>query len=125
MRSGDTPMRNAERRVEQLELQIQGRWPAEVEAAKQRSLARLHVRISEACGTLDHPVVVAAQAQLVGDTPEQAEADRALLQRWAREYPTTLYPDDSSARDRMAANLEEMTRRLHAGKEDHEPEDAA
>jgi hypothetical protein len=118
-------MRNAQRRLEQLETQIRGVWPAEVEAAKQRSLARLKVRIGEACGTSEHPVVAAAQAQLVGDTSEQAEADRALLQRWAREHPTTLYPDDSAARERMAAKLEEMARRLHTGKEDHEPEDAA
>ena len=117
-------MRNAQRRLEQLETQIRGVWPAEVEAAKQRSLARLHVRISEACGTLDHPVVVAAQAQLVGDTAEQAAADRTLLQRWARQHPVTLYPDDT-ARARIAAKLETMARQMQSGKDNDEPEDAA
>jgi hypothetical protein len=108
-------MRNTLRRLEQLETQIRGVWPAEVEAAKQHSLARLKVRIGEACGTSEHPVAVAAQAQLIGDTPEQATADRELLQRWAHRYPATLYAEDGS-RDRIAAKLEAMARRRNIGK---------
>jgi hypothetical protein len=118
-------MRNAHRRVEQLESQIQGRWPADVEAAKARALARVRLKISVALDAVGHPACKADVALLADDTPEQAAADREILQRWARQYPATLYPDDDGARDRIAAKLEEMARRMQAGRGDDEPEDAA
>jgi hypothetical protein len=124
MRNGESTMRNAQRRLERLEASMQGVWPADVEHAKQRSLARLKVRIGEACGISEHPVVQSARTLLMGDTPEQAEADTAILQRWARQHPATLYPDDD-ARARITAKLEEMAQRMQARKDDDEPEDAA
>jgi hypothetical protein len=117
-------MRNAQRRVEQLESQIQGRWPAEVEAAKRRALARVRLKIATALDAVGDARFKADIALLADDTPEQAAADLETLRRWAQRHPATLYLVDG-ARDRMAARLEEMARRLHAGKEDHEPEDAA
>jgi hypothetical protein len=116
-------MRNAHRRVEQLESQIQGRWPAKVEAAKARALARVRLKIAAALGVVDDPALTADHARLANDSPEQGAADREVLQRWAREHPATLYPDDG-ARARIAAKLEEMSQRMQARKDD-EPEDAA
>jgi hypothetical protein len=124
MHSGKSTMHDLSRRLERLETQLQGVWPADIEHAKQRSLARLKVRIGEACGTSEHPGVQSARTLLMGDTPEQAEADTAILQRWAREHPATLYPDDG-ARARIEAKLEEMARRPQSRKDDDEPDDAA
>jgi hypothetical protein len=117
-------MRNAQRRMEQLEARIRGVWPVEVAAAKQRALGRVRLKLTMALGALDHPACTADAALLADDTPEHAEADTAILQRWARQHPATLYPVDGG-REHIAAKLEEMARRLQAGKEDHEPEDAA
>jgi hypothetical protein len=117
-------MRNARRRVEQLESQIQGRWSAEVEAAKQRVLARVRLKIATALDAVGDASFKADVARLADDTPEQAAADTAILQRWARQHPVTLYQDDS-ARASSAAKLETMARRMQSGKDNDEPEDAA
>jgi hypothetical protein len=106
-------MRNYEQRLQRLERSLP-RWPSEVEQAKQRCLARLHIRIGDACGLRKHPLVVKAQTDLIEDTPAQAEHDRETLQRWARQHPATLYPADNGARARITAKLEEMARRLEA-----------
>jgi hypothetical protein len=109
-------MRDARRRLERLE-QVLPRWPASVEEAKQRCLARLKVRIGEACGCMEHPAVVAAMASLVDDSPAQDKADRATLQRYAAQYPRRLYPPDNGLADRIEAKLEEMARRQEANRE--------
>jgi hypothetical protein len=114
----------AKRRLAHLEAQMRGVWPADVEAAKARVLARVRLKIRVALGAVGHPACKADAALLADDTPEQAAADTELLQRWAHEYPATLYPD-GGARERIAATLEEMTRRMQSGEEGHEPEDAA
>jgi hypothetical protein len=124
MRSGETAMRNAQRRLEQLEARIRGVWPAEVEAAKARALARVRLKISVALDAAGHPACKADVALLADDTPEQAVADTKILQRWARQHPATLYPDDG-ARAHITAKLEEMAQRMQARKDDDEPEDAA
>jgi hypothetical protein len=118
-------MRNAQRRLEQLEARMRGVWPAEVEAAKARALARVRVKISVALGAADHPAFQADAALLTDDTPEQAAADTELLQRWARQHPSTMYPDADGARPRITAKLEEMARRMQSGKDKDEPKDAA
>jgi hypothetical protein len=108
-------MHNYERRLQRLEQSLP-RWPSEIEQAKQRCLARLHIRIGEACSIREHPLVVKAQTELMDDTPAQAEHDRETLRRWARQHPATLYPDDG-AWARITAKLEEMAQRIQAGKE--------
>jgi hypothetical protein len=117
-------MRNAQRRLEQLEQRIRGVWPAEVEAAKGRARARVRLKIATALDAVGDAHFQDDVAPLTDDTPEQAATDLETLRRWAQRHPTTLCPVDG-ARDRIAARLEEMARRLQAGKEDHEPEDAA
>jgi hypothetical protein len=117
-------MRNAQRRLEQLEQSIRGVWPVEVETAKARALARVRLKIATALDAVGDACFQADAALLADDTPEQAAADAETLRRWAQRHPQTLYPD-STARDRITARLEEMAQRLQAGKEDHEPEDAA
>ena len=117
-------MRNAQRRLEQLEARIRGVWPAEVEAAKGRVLARVRLKIAMALDAVGDTRFQGDDVLLADDTPEQVVADLETLRRWAQQYPMTLYPVDG-ARDRMAARLEEMARRLRAGKEGHEPESAA
>jgi hypothetical protein len=117
-------MRNPEQRLARLEARIRGVWPAYVEAAKVRALARVRLRISAALGLEGDPAFKADAVSLADDTPEQAEADTAFLQRWARQHPATLYPDDG-ARARITAKLEEMAQRMQARKGDDEPEDAA
>jgi hypothetical protein len=124
MRSGEFAMRNPQRRLEQLEQRIRGVWPVEVETAKARALARVRLKIATALGMVGDTRFKADTALLADDTPEQAAADAEILRRWAQRHPMTLYPVDG-ARDRIAARLEEMARRLQAGKEDHEPEDTA
>jgi hypothetical protein len=111
MRSGKVAMRNAQRRLEQLEAQIQGRWPAEVEAAKGRVLARVRLKIAMALDAVGDTRFQADDALLADDTPEQAVVDLETLRRWARQHPATLYPVDG-ARERIAAKLEELARRL-------------
>jgi hypothetical protein len=101
-----------EKRVQRLE-QSWPRWPIAVEDAKRRQLARLHVRIGEAVGRLDDPVVRAAQAQLIDDTPVQAERDRATLRAWLCQHPELLRQAEG-ARDRISAKLADMARRLEA-----------
>jgi hypothetical protein len=124
MRSGETAMRNPQRRLEQLEQCIRGVWPVGVETAKARALARVRLKIATALDAVGDARFKADAALLADDTPAQAAADTELLQRWAHEYPATLYPD-SGARERIAATLEEMARRMRSGEEGHEPEDAA
>jgi hypothetical protein len=106
-------MRNAHRRVEQLESQIQGRWPVEVEAAKRRALARVRLKIAAALDAVGDARFQADDALLADDTPEQAAADLETLRCWAQQHPATLYPVDD-AHDRMAAKLEDLARRFHA-----------
>jgi hypothetical protein len=117
-------MRDPRRRLERLEARIRGVWLAELEAAKARALARVRLRISAALGVEGDPAFKADAVLLADDTPEQAAADTELLQRWASQHPATLYPVDG-VRARFTAKLEEMAQRLQAGKEGHEPEEAA
>jgi hypothetical protein len=124
MRGGGTVVRDPRRRLERLEARTRGVWPAEVEAAKARALARVRLKISVALDRVDDPAFKAYHAFLADDTPEQAAADTELLQRWARRHPATLYPDDG-VRERIEAKLEELARRLQSGEQGHEPEDAA
>jgi uncharacterized lipoprotein YmbA len=102
-------VRSLEQRLARLEQGLP-RWPMAIEEAKQRCLARLKVCIGEACGIPDHPVIVAAQAQLIDDTPEQAEQDRATLRRYAEQHPE-LMRGSKGVRDRLSAKLDEVARR--------------
>jgi hypothetical protein len=117
-------MRNPQRRLARLEAQMRGVWPAAVEAAKARALARVRLKIAAALDAVGDARFKADAALLADDTPEQAAADTELLQRWAHQYPATLY-SDSGARERIAAKLEEMAHRMQARKDDDEPENAA
>ena len=90
-------MRPIERRLQRLE-QALPRWPITVEDAKQRCLARLKVRIGDACGIPDHPVIVEAQARLIEDTPEQAAHPELMRQA-------------AGVRDRLSAMRDEVARR--------------
>jgi hypothetical protein len=110
-------MHNPERRLARLEARIRGVWPAEVEAAKARVLARARLKISVPLDAVGHLACKADVALLADDIPEQAAADTAILQRWARQHPSTLYADDG-VRERIAAKLEAMAHRLEAH---HEP----
>jgi hypothetical protein len=121
---GETMMRNAQRRLAHLEARMRGVWPAEVEAAKGRALARVRLKIATALDAVGDARFKADVALLADDTTEQTAADLETLRRWAQQYPATLYLVDG-ARDRMAAKLEEMARRLHARKDNDEPKDAA
>ena len=107
-------MHSAERRLTRLEARMLGVWPAEVHAAKERALARLRLKISVALDSVGDPTFTADVVRLADDTPEQAAADTAMLQRWARQYPATLYPVDHGVRARIAAKLDAMAHRLEA-----------
>jgi hypothetical protein len=122
---GETMMRNAQRRLAHLEARMRGVWPAAVEAAKARALARVRLKIAAALDAVGDARFKADAALLADDTPEQEAADTELLQRWARQHPATLYPDADGARARITAKLEEMARRMQARKDDDEPENAA
>jgi hypothetical protein len=107
-----------ERRLRRLEQALPlPHWPSEIEAAKQRCLAWLKVRIGEALGKMEHPYVVAAQSLLIDNSPAQAEQDRATLQRYAAQHPELLRGSEG-ARERINAKLEEMHQRLEVS---HEP----
>jgi hypothetical protein len=84
-----------------------------VEAAKQRCLARVHLRIGEALGKMDDPLVVKAQTLLTDDTPAQRAQDLDTLQRWSRAHPE-LARGTEEARDRISAKLEATARRVEA-----------
>jgi hypothetical protein len=103
-------MRNHEKRLQRLE-QVLPRWPASVEQAKQRSLARLYVTIGELYDRREHPTVRAAQTALVDDTPEQRAQDLETLQRWSWAHPELARGTEGS-RARIAAKLDELARRL-------------
>jgi hypothetical protein len=105
-------MNRREKRLRRLE-QVLPRWPASVEAAKQRSLARLHVRIGELTGDTEHPAVRQAQALLTDDTPEQWAQDVETLRAWSRAHPE-LARGTEGARERIAARLDVLARRLEA-----------
>jgi alkanesulfonate monooxygenase SsuD/methylene tetrahydromethanopterin reductase-like flavin-dependent oxidoreductase (luciferase family) len=106
-----------ERRIERLERAVPWPpWPSHIEEAKQRCLARLKVRIGDACGTPEHPTVLAAQVFLVDDTPEQADQDRKALHRWAQQHPE-LMRHAEGARDRISTKVEQMVQRLEASHE--------
>jgi hypothetical protein len=98
-------VRDPRRRLERLEARTQGVWPAEVQAAKARALARLRLKISVALDRVGDLTFKADAALLAADTE--------ILQRWARQHPATLYPDDG-VRERIAAKLEEIARRMEA-----------
>jgi hypothetical protein len=103
------------RRLEHLEARMQGVWPADVQAAKLRALARVRLKIAQVTRPVGHPDIEDARVLLAEDTPEQAAADLKVLRCWARQYPMTLYRADG-ARARITAKLEEMHQRLQAGK---------
>jgi hypothetical protein len=105
-------MTSHETRLQRLEA-VLPRWPATVEAAKQRTLARLHVRIGELTGATAHPIVRQAQAWLADDTPGQRAQDLETLRAWSRAHPELSQGTDG-ARDRLAAKLDTMARRLEA-----------
>jgi hypothetical protein len=109
-------MRDPRRRLERLEARMQGVWPAEVQAAKARALARVRLKIAVALDAVGDPAFKADAELLAGDTPEQAAADVTVLRCWTRQHPETLYPADG-VRGRITAKLEEMTQRLQVGKE--------
>jgi hypothetical protein len=117
-------MRNAQRRLERLEGRIRGVWPAEVEAARVRVLARVRLKIATALDVVGDARFKANIALLADDTLEKAAPDLETLRCWPRQHPMTLYRGDS-ARDRMAAKLVEMARWLQSGEGGDEPEDAA
>jgi hypothetical protein len=99
-----------EKRLQRLERGFPRR-PIAVEAAKRRGLARLYLRIGATVGLMEHPLVRQAEATLINDTPAQAEHDLATLQRWAQQHPE-LMRHETGARDRIAAKLDAMARRL-------------
>jgi hypothetical protein len=113
MRNGESTMRNPRRRLERLEARIRGVWPADVQAAKVRALARLRLKISVALDRGGDPTFQADAVLLADNTLEQAAADTEILRHWARQHPVTLYPEDG-VRERITAKLEEMARRLEA-----------
>jgi hypothetical protein len=110
-------MNHLEKRLQRLE-QVLPRWPASVEAAQQRCLARVHLRIGEALGKPDDPFVVKARATLIDNAPEQRQQDLETLQRWSRAH-AELSRGSEGARDRISARLDELARRMQA--HDHEP----
>jgi hypothetical protein len=110
--TGGTIMNHLEKRLTRLE-HVLPRWPPSVEAAKQRCLARVHLRIGEALGKMDDPLVVKAQTLLTDDTPAQRAQDLDTLQRWSRAHPE-LARGTEEARDRISAKLEAMARRVEA-----------
>jgi chromosomal replication initiation ATPase DnaA len=115
-------MRDLRKRLDRLEVSIQGRWPAQVEAAKARVLARVRHKLCLALHAGDDPAFHAAASRLADDTPEQAAADEEMLRHWARQHQATLYPAEG-ARARLTAALDTMARRLaeqlHSGDQPH------
>jgi hypothetical protein len=91
-----------------------GEWPADVETAKQRALARLWCRLGTALDAADHPRVRWARTLLQDDSPEQAAADRDTLQRWDAAHPETHYPEIQDIRARFTRKLDEIRQRLEA-----------
>jgi hypothetical protein len=108
-----------ESRLHKLEAQLQPKplaWSADVEACRARAAARVRLHIGERLGIQDHPAVVSARELLKGYTPEQAATDLEILQRWGREHPELLAPDNGW-RERFTAKLEEMAQRIEASHE--------
>ena len=104
-------------RLKRLEAQLQPKplaWSADVEACRARAAARIRLHIGERLNIPWHPAVVSARELLQGDTPAQKQADLETLQRWGREHPELLAPDDGW-RERFIAKLDEMAQRLEAG----------
>jgi hypothetical protein len=107
-------MRDLRRRLERLERALPWpRWPAAVEEVKQRCLARLHLRIGAATDQMEHPLIMKALAQLIDDTPDQAEQDRPTLRRWAEQHPELMRGTEGE-RDRITARLEQIAERQEA-----------
>jgi hypothetical protein len=108
IRRGESAVRDARRRLERLEHALPlPCWPSDIKRAKQRCLARLYLRIGEACGILDHPVVVKAQDTLMGDTDAQAEQDPrhpAALCAAAPRVPATRARGPGKARSHDGAH---------------------
>jgi hypothetical protein len=107
-----------ESRLHKLEAQIQPKplaWSADVEACRARAAARVRLHVGERLNIPWHPSVVSARELLIGDTPEQKQADLDTLQRWGREHPELLAPDDGW-RERFNATLDETAQRINAGK---------
>jgi hypothetical protein len=118
IRRGESAVRDARRRLERLEHALPlPCWTSDIKRAKQRCLARLYLRIGEACGILDHPVVVKAQDTLMGDTDAQAEQDRDTLRRYAQQHPECLR-QEPGARARLEATMARIRERLESGKGD-------
>jgi hypothetical protein len=104
------------RRIHKLEAQIEVRQPAyslDVKAARTRAAARVRLYIGERLNVASHPAVQSACALLIGDTPAQAATDLELLQRWGRQHPDALAPDEGTLA-RITAKLEAMAQRLEA-----------
>jgi hypothetical protein len=111
--------RNLDTRLQRLEAATRarpGEWPAEVEAAKRRALARLWLRLGDALDTPTHPAVVSARTFLQDDTPEQGPVDLDTLQRWEEAHPDTLYPAAEGSRAGLERKLEEMRQRMEANR---------
>jgi hypothetical protein len=110
--AGEMTVNHLQKRLQRLE-QVLPRWPASVEQAKQRSLARLYVTIGELCDRREHPTVRAALDALIADTPGQRAQDLETLPRWSRAHPE-LARGTEGARGRITAKLDEWARRLGA-----------
>ena len=80
------------------------------------SLARLYRKIGTALDAWSHPRVKWAVALLRDDTPEHAAGDLDTLTRWGAAHPELLYPADEGIRTRIECKLDEMARRLEAGR---------
>jgi hypothetical protein len=109
-------MSNLDARLKRLEAQLQPKplaWSADVEACRTRAAARIRLHIGERLDIPWHPAVMSARELLIGDTPAQQQADLDTLQRWGREHPELLVPDDGS-RERFSAKLDEMAQRIEA-----------
>jgi hypothetical protein len=107
-------MNGACRRWKRPPASTQASWPAEIEAAKQRALARLWRKLGAALDAADHPRVQWAMTFLQDDPPEQADLDLDRLQRWHAAHPDTCYPEVPGVRERIERKLEEMAQRLEA-----------
>jgi hypothetical protein len=79
------------------------------------------LHIGERLKIPNHPAVVSARELLMGDTPERQQADLDTLQRWGREHPELLAPDDGW-RERISAKLDEMSQRIEASHELRAPD---
>jgi hypothetical protein len=120
--------RSIDARLARLEAQLQPTpraWSADVEACRARAVARVRLHIGERLNIPNHPAVVSARELLTGYTSEQAATDLEILQRWGREHPERLAPDDGW-HERFTAKLDEMAQRLEANhappaSQDHTP----